>query len=169
LILDSHFTLQTVEAWEEKVCRYDHSLALDLTGNNSITADGWSLFTELFEPSATSQIKELRLGSESGFQPRIDNDTFIDLVESLSYTRNTCLEKLYLHGTEMSASRWDALACTSCDTSSMDNIVYNSNHTLHEIYGLAQRPPINIKIALSINSIKDKAEVIRRKILFLFF
>lgn len=141
----------------------------DVTGNDSITADGWSFFTELFEPSATSQIKELRLGSESGFQPRIDNNTFIDLVESLSYTRNTCLEKLYLHGTEMSASGWDALACALYDISSIDNIVYNSNHTLHEIYGLAQRPPVNIGIALSINSMKDKAEVIRRKILFLFF
>jgi len=33
---------------------------------------------------------------------------------------------------------------------------------LHKIYGLAQRPPLNIEIALSINSLKDKVEVIRR-------
>jgi hypothetical protein len=135
-----------------------------LAQNSSITSDGWCLYSELFESTASSQLTELRIGSVDILlnQPNIDNDTFIDIVYSLSYNSSTCLEILTFDSAEVSASGWDALASVLCNDSSIDEIAYGSNHILNEINGLVL--PGSIENLLSINSIEDKAEVKRQKL-----
>ena len=142
--------------------------SLDVTGNSSITSDGWCLYSELFESTASSQLTELRIGSVDilSNQPNIDNDTFIDIVYSLSYNSSTRLEILTFDSAEVSASGWDALASVLCNDSSIDEIAYESNHILREINGLVL--PGNIENLLSINSIEDKSEVKRQKLLLYF-
>ena len=115
--------------------------------------------------------KRLRFGTFD--QVDVTDDVIVAIAAAL--TTNTSLEVFrfdYLPS-EVTFTGWSALARALCDSSSIPNICYRSNHTLHTIYDLPRfheyRPcsPL-IRSLLEINSKSDKAEVVRTKIIKFF-
>jgi hypothetical protein len=155
----------------------DFSLStLSLQRNASITIDGWSMFTEVLHPSSCSKLKVLKLGA-MGEHP--GDDTSIEEYVIAYYhilAMNTTVERLKLfdpyNNPAVMLCDWYVFAEALCDNSSITSI-FQSNHTLHQLTDMDDNDerfmPDVLRSILKINSYKDKAEVIRMKILKYFF
>ncbi|KAL3761205.1 hypothetical protein ACHAWU_000300 [Discostella pseudostelligera] len=133
--------------------------------NPEITADGWRLFTDVLRPTATSKLKELRIGSGLTTETNVDDAFIIGFAHVL--TTNTCLEKLEFDQV-VSERGWNALTNAACDKSSIENIRCNSNHTLYEIT-CANGRPNDACYLFRMNFNENKSEVARQKILLHHF
>ena len=153
---------------------------LTLRGNRSITMDRWSAFAGLLHPSSSSKLKVLKLGATN-------RGSYIDQYVAAyagALANNTSLEVLGLLGRgedfdfafadEISMQGWTAFAKALCDNSSITSIC-SSNHSLYEILNSGderycrESMPSRVQSLLDMNREKNKAEVVRSKILRFFF
>jgi len=144
--------------------------SLKLSCNVSITTHGWRAFADVLRPTSSSKLRELRIGT---YEQAAINDDVIVLIAS-AIRNNTSLELFDVYDdSEISIVGWSALARSLCDNSSISNICYNSNHSLHTIYddtGYYDDLPCGglISSLLEMNSTSNKSEVVRAKILRFF-
>ncbi|KAL7426459.1 hypothetical protein ACHAXH_000989 [Discostella pseudostelligera] len=144
---------------------------LSLRRNNSISMNGWRRFAEALQPS--SVLKVLRLGATS--QSAKNNSLLvIKFVAALSW--NAIVEELLLFEEDedpaIDDGAWNALAKVLCNNSSIANI-YSSNHTLQAMVEARESGldfiPYDVFALMRMNRNKNKAEVVRSKILKDFF
>ena len=139
---------------------------LDIHGNLLLSANGWSLFADVLLPETGSELNHLCIGNDDGND--IDDHVVTRFASALA--RNTSLQTLELYGVAISDRGWSALANTLCDNSSIASIC-NSNHTLRAcwLYSDEGLPRGLFSSLLQVNSIKDKADMLRTKIIMHYF
>jgi Ran GTPase-activating protein (RanGAP) involved in mRNA processing and transport len=144
--------------------------SLHITDNASISTNGLRAFSEVLLPSSASKLRNLRFGTWE--QEDVNDDVIVAIATAL--TTNTSLEVFaFIDDFQLTFTGWSALARALCDSSSIPNICYHSNHTLHTIFDTSEYyedlpcGPL-IQSLLEINSMSDKAEVVRTKIIKFF-
>jgi hypothetical protein len=144
--------------------------SLKLSSNASITTHGWRSFADVLRPTSSSKLRELCIGTYE--QAAINDDAIVFIASAIQ--NNNSLEVFDVFDeSEISIVGWSALARSLCDNSSISNICYNSNHSLHTSYddtGYYDDLPCGglISTLLEMNSNSNKAEVVRAKILRFF-
>ena len=167
---------------------------LTLRGNRSITIEKWSAFASLLHPSSSSsKLNVLKLGATDhgsdndeyvvAFAEALANSTNMEvlgLLGRLGETRYIENENFFVthvfHPGEISTNGWNAIATALCDNSSIASVC-SSNHTLYELldsedkrYSCHHRCiPSLVQKFLDMNREKNKADVVRSKILKFFF
>lgn len=133
-----------------------------------ITKAGWGAFAEVLRPTSTSKLKTLRLGLTL-------DDTFFDDEDVIRFVTalrgNTTLEVLDMSDVDLPHNSMGTLVNVLCDASSVAS-VYNSNHTFITFectYSDNTVVPSELDSLLEINKDKDKAQVVRTKLLLYFF
>lgn len=139
------------------------TLRLNLIENVLISANGWSLFTDVLRPDSASLLNNLAIGSE--IRGEVDDNVVASFAEGL--VQNTSLRSLEIFSDAISSRGWSALANALCDNSSIVNMC-SSNHTLGTCWVNAGLPHSLLSL-LDLNYNEDKADVIRAKILMHFF
>lgn len=143
---------------------------LDIRYNYPNLASGWRAFADVLHPNSTSRLETLRLGHDPDVDEvtRMNDDDVLSFVTALS--NNTSLVELDISNVEaISQSSLGALVKLLCDKASIAS-VYNSNHTLSIFQytcnnGPGPPRPDELDSLLKMNENKDKAQVIRKKIL----
>lgn len=189
LLLDAGCNLATLHLCENNIDDEGATVLVELLANistlyflaleiiHSVTIDGWRTFAKALLPASTSKLRELKLGAVRRVEDTSDivDDFVLRFAESLAH--NTSLEVLELCDYyKVSITGWKALAKAFCDNSSIDKIC-SSNHTLHtmedyeaiKIGACSEELPHFLISLLNLNRNKNKAEVIRAKILKYFF
>ena len=163
-----------VEALSTLVAGHMNTVSsINLWGNSSISASGWSLFANILVPSSTSKLKTLKLGDSRHRITRsypITNYVITDLVTALA-AGNATLEVLNLHGVDDDDvdSAMEALLTVLCDATSVDSVC-RSNHTLYKFVCYRHTDyPSELVSLLELNEDTDKAQVVRTKLLTYFF
>ena len=137
---------------------------LYLVGNGDISTDRWRTFANVLVPSSTSKLKKLHIGpGEIRPDSGITYDVFIDLVAALA--DNTTLEELWLPELYDDVVTLDKLVKLLCDVSNVDSLC-RSNHSL---YAISSYRDTQLDSLLELNKDKDKAQVVRKKLLLYFF
>ena len=134
---------------------------LNVYGNLDVTPEGWRSFIDVLQPSSTSKLKELNIGSLFLSETDVGDDIIIGFADVLA--TNTSLEQLDFY-LGVSARGLNFIANAFCDKSSIENCYYNSNHTLYQI-NCSKGWPNNVWSLLGMNLNMNKSEVARRKIL----
>ena len=159
---------------------------LSLRGHaNSMSSDGWLGFHRLLLPSSTSSmLKELNLGAER--DSRLLDAEYVALFAQA--LKGTSLKVLSLfdcrnddddyefedvYSPTIPICAWDALEKALCDTSSIANVC-SSNHSLYKIWefhweNYEEVIPSEIQTLMRMNRNKNKAEVVRRKLMKHYF
>jgi Ran GTPase-activating protein (RanGAP) involved in mRNA processing and transport len=152
---------------------------------NSMSFDGWLGFRRLLQPSSTSSmLKELNLGAER--DSRLLDAEYVALFAQA--LKGTSLKVLSLfdcrnddddyefedvYSPTIPICAWDALEKALCDTSSIANVC-SSNHSLYKIWefhweNYEEVIPSEIQTLMRMNRNKNKAEVVRRKLMKHYF
>ena len=146
---------------------------LNLWANSLVSPSGWSTCANLLVPTSSSQLKRLLVGdsqNEDTGSHHITDDVIFALVDALE--GNSTLEVLDLNDVDDDIhSALERLVGVLCDAKSVDS-VYRSNHTLHEFVCICSDYtvyPSELDSLLEMNSEKDKAQVVRKKLLLYFF
>jgi hypothetical protein len=159
---------------------------LSLQGHShAISTDGWLGFRRLLLPSSTSSmLKELNLGA-------VDHSPLTNALHVALFAhvmKDSSLEVLRLfdcfnyddddddgedyYSPTIPMQGWDKFAEALCDSSSIANVC-TSNHSLYELWEFhwnsGEVIPSEIQSLLRMNRNKNKAEVVRRKLLNHFF
>ena len=137
---------------------------LDIHVNLLLSANGWSLFADVLLPESGSELNQLCIGNEDGND--IDDHVLTRFAHGLA--RNTSLHIFELYGVAISDRDWSALANALCDNSSIASIC-NSNHTLRTCWLFEGLPRGLFSSLLRVNNIKDKADMLRTKIIMHYF
>jgi Leucine-rich repeat (LRR) protein len=146
--------------------------SLDLFQNESISTNGLRALSEVLLPSSASKLKKLKFGCYDQ-EEQVDVSGGVIVAIAAALTTNTSLEVFQVSDEigffGVTFTGWSAIARALCDSSSIPNICYRSNHTLHTIFDYEDLPcgPL-IQSLLEINSKSDKAEVVRTKIIKFF-
>jgi Ran GTPase-activating protein (RanGAP) involved in mRNA processing and transport len=133
-----------------------------------VTADGWRAFADVLLPNSTSKLASLRLGYESDddVENRMNDEAVLSFIAAISH--NTSLVELNIGDVEnVSQSSLDALVDSLCDKTSIASVC-NSNHTLSIFQYTCDDEtdhPSELDSLLELNENKDKAEVVREKML----
>ena len=128
--------------------------SLSLKRNDSVTIFVWSCFGMALQASSSSKLRKLHIRTSYVTNSSI-NDTIITAF-SRALSKNTRLEDLDLGCTNISEGGWFCLFEAFCDSSSVNNICYNSNHTLKKMS--ISRPmdiPHYISTMIFLNSHKE--------------
>ena len=143
---------------------------LDIQYNRFITADGWRLLADVLLPNSTSSLETLQIGSDADIEEetQMNDDTALSFITALS--NNSSLVEMHIcYVKNVSQSSLDALVQVLCDESSIESVC-NSNHTLSNFQyntcnnNIPEHQRIELDL-LKLNKCKDKAEVVRKKIL----
>ena len=144
---------------------------LTLRGIDILSVRGWAQFANALK---STRLKVLRLG-EYAHTIRTNDSFALHFAKALARTESTDLEILNLYDENefpgISSHVWDAYGKILCNNASIASIVA-SNHTLYELVARdsdSDYIPCNIAALLHINRNKNKAEVVRTKILIYFF
>ena len=135
---------------------------------DSITAVGWRAFADVLLPNSTSKLASLQLEGDldDGDDNRMNDDDVRCFITALS--NNSSLVELSICGlANVSQSSLDPLVHVLCDKTSIASVC-NSNHTLslfRYTFGAETKHPRELASLLELNKNKDKAEVVREKIL----
>ena len=139
---------------------------LDIQRNHYITADGWHAFADVLLPNSTSRLEVLRVGHDEEDMALMNDAAVLDFINALS--NNSSLVELDILEVEaVSQSSLDALVKVLCDKTSTASVC-NSNHTLNIFHYTrinGRDRPVELDSLLELNKNKDKAEVVREKIL----
>jgi hypothetical protein len=146
---------------------------LTLRGIDILSVRGWAQFANALK---STRLKVLRLG-EYAHGVRTNDSFALHFAKALARTEITALEVLNLYDENenpaISSHVWDAYCKILCNNASIDSIVA-SNHTLYEMVEPRESNfdyiPFDCTMAdlLHINRNKNKAEVVRTKILKYF-
>lgn len=134
---------------------------LDLKRNRSISANGWIKFADVLNPSSTSKLERLQMGT-------LDEDVATSNLNALK--RNTSLIRLefdFVYPWSHPSSYWDAFTTALCDNSSIAGIC-NSNHTLYQ-FDFPGMMPDDLAYMLHFNKSKNKMAVVRLKLRWFYF
>jgi hypothetical protein len=157
---------------------------LSLRGHaDSMSTEGWMAFFLLLLPSSTSKLKELNLGA-------VDHSPLMNALYVAAFAqelKGTSLEVLRLfdcrnyddddngedyYSPEIPIQGWDTFARSLCDSSSIANVC-TSNHSLYRLWEFhwnsAEVVPSKIQSLLRMNRNKNKAEVVRTKLMKHYF
>jgi len=127
---------------------------LDLMGN-AFSLDGPRVIAASFvDPEC--RLEELNLERSN-----IGDEGVTTLVKGLQ--SNNRLARMYLYGSTITESGWNAFIPILCDTSSI-NATHGSNHTL-QVLGGTYNLPKDVETLLHLNSEQDKSRVAAAKIL----
>ena len=159
---------------------------LSLLGHTDLmsTDDGWMNFCLLLLPSSTSSmLKELNLGAVNDSE--LMNALYVAVFAQA--LKGTSLEVLRLfdcsnyddydyaedyYSPNIPMQGWDTLARSLCDSSSITNVC-TSNHSLYELWEFhwnsTEVIPSEIQSLLRMNRNKNKAEVVRTKLMMHYF
>ena len=160
---------------------------LSLRGHaNSMSSDGWLGFHRLLLPSSTSSmLKELNLGAV-GYSNHIMNAMYVAVfAQVLKDTTSMEVLKLFdcfnyddefddedLYSPTIPMEGWDIFADVMCDSSSIASVC-SSNHSLYELWEFhwnsTEVIPPEIQSLLRMNRNKNKAEVVRTKLMKHYF
>ena len=134
---------------------------LSVSGNPDVTPVGWMSFIDVSWPGATSQLKELNIGSQFLSETHVDDGIIIGFADVIA--TNTCLEEF---GFDLGVSErgWNFIVNTFCDKSSIENCFYSSNHTLYQI-NCTKGSPDDVRSIFRMNFNTNKSDVARRKVL----
>lgn len=160
---------------------------LCVVNNEGITTNGWRSLAMILLPTSASKLRDMSMGNESREddlpeQMFVSDAVICDTVEALR--NNTILEHLDLNVCCVSELSMIALANVLCDISSIAGVC-QSNHTIfkHSLDSMVIGCPSDdsdfdnmwgdrfpsLYALLEINKNKNKAEVIREKLLLYFF
>jgi len=147
-------------------------ISLHLCDNNGITTNLMpSIVDVLLQSTSFPKLKELGIDI-------VDDDFLSGIAAAMAY--NTNLEVLSCYTDAARRRQWRAMETALCNNSSIDTIIYHSNHTLHtysekEEWDCLRSADVADSVGnalcylLEINNGKNKAEVVRTKILQFYF
>ena len=149
---------------------------LSLRGVDYMSIYGWLDFRRLLQPfSTSSMLKELNLGAVD-YNPTMNAIYVAGFALAL---KDTSMEVLRLFDCNnydddptISMQVWDTFADVMCDSSSIANVC-TSNHSLYELWEFhwnsGEVIPSEIQSLLRMNRNKNKAEVVRSKLMKHYF